>query len=159
MREVIAKLPSFFREVKIVNKVILMGRLTKDPDVRYTQGEKPMAVARYTVAVNRVYKRDGEPEADFINCVAFGRTAEFAEKYFRQGIKIAIVGKIQTGSYVNKDGVKVYTTDVIVDEQEFAESKISAEKVGSAGHPAPKSAGGDGFMNIPKGIDEELPFA
>ena len=92
-----------------MNKVILMGRLTRDPDIRYSQGEKATAVARYTLAVNRSFKRDGDPDADFINCVAFGRAAEFAERYFRQGIRIVISGRIQTGSYVNKDGVKVYT--------------------------------------------------
>ena len=110
-----------------MNKVILMGRLTRDPEIRYSQGEKATAVARYTLAVDRSYRRDGENNADFIGCVAFGRTAEFAEKYFRQGTKIAIVGRIQTGSYVNKDGVKVYTTDVVVDEQEFAESKAASQ--------------------------------
>ena len=102
-----------------MNKVSLMGRLTRDPDVRYSQGERATAVARYTLAVNRRFKRDGEPDADFINCVAFGRAGEFAEKYFRQGIKIVISGRIQTGSYTNKDGIKVYTTDVIVEEQDF----------------------------------------
>ena len=117
-----------------MNKVILMGRLTRDPEIRYSQGEKATAVARYTLAVDRSYRRDGENNADFIGCVAFGRTAEFAEKYFRQGTKIAIVGRIQTGSYVNKDGVKVYTTDVVVDEQEFAESKAASQN--NAGYGA-----------------------
>lgn len=139
-----------------MNKVILMGRLTRDPEVRYSQGEKATAVARYTLAVDRSYRRDGENNADFIGCVAFGRSAEFAEKYFRQGTKIAIVGRIQTGSYVNKDGVKVYTTDVVVDEQEFAESKATGQ--GHQNTAAPTSASGDGFMNVPEGIDEELPF-
>ncbi|HIT05379.1 MAG TPA: single-stranded DNA-binding protein [Candidatus Scybalocola faecipullorum] len=151
-----------------MNKVILMGRLTRDPDIRYSQGERATAVARYTLAVTRSYKREGEPDADFINCVAFGRTAEFAERYFRQGIRIVISGRIQTGSYVNKDGVKVYTTDVIVDEQEFAESKAASENSMAAARansyqaapkPEPSSAAGDGFMNIPDGIDEELPFS
>lgn len=151
-----------------MNKVILMGRLTRDPDIRYSQGEKATAVARYTLAVNRSFKREGEPDADFINCVAFGRTAEFAERYFRQGIRIVISGRIQTGSYTNKDGVRVYTTDVIVDEQEFAESKAASQQnAGSFGggesyqapKPAPSAAVGDGFMNIPDGIDEELPFS
>lgn len=150
-----------------MNKVILMGRLTRDPDIRYSQGEKATAVARYTLAVNRSFKRDGDPDADFINCVAFGRAAEFAERYFRQGIRIVISGRIQTGSYVNKDGVKVYTTDVIVDEQEFAESKATSDSNMAAransGYQAAKSAPsaaiGDGFMNIPDGIDEELPFS
>ena len=153
-----------------MNKVILMGRLTRDPEVRYSAGENSMAIARYTIAVDRRFKRDGEATADFIGCVAFGRQAEFAEKYFRQGIKIAISGRIQTGSYVHKDGVKVYTTDVVVEDQEFAESKaVSDSHVGQAGgqgmqgmgmpSPTPGAASSaDGFMNIPDGIDEELPF-
>jgi len=152
-----------------MNKVILMGRLTRDPDVRYSQGENATAVARYTLAVDRRFARrdSGEQQtADFIGCVAFGRNAEFAEKYLRQGTKIAITGRIQTGSYTNRDGQKVYTTDVVVEEQEFAESKAAAgEHAGTfqqANHfqsaPAPSAAAGDGFMNIPDGIDEELPF-
>ena len=151
-----------------MNKVILMGRLTRDPEVRYSQGERPVAVARYTLAVNRTFKRAGEPDADFINCVTFGRSAEFAEKYFRQGIRIVVSGRIQTGSYTNRDGVKVYTTDIVVEDQEFAESKaVSDANAGSfraaAPSPAPAPAtpvsdAGDGFMNIPDGIDEELPF-
>lgn len=143
-----------------MNKAILLGRLVRDPEVRYSQGEKSTAVARYTLAVDRAFKRDGEPSADFIGCVAFGRTAEFAEKYFRQGTKIAVVGRIQTGSYVNKDGVKVYTTDVVVDEQEFAESKKTAES-NTQGNMVQQgyTDTGDGFMNIPDGIDEELPFS
>lgn len=144
-----------------MNKAILMGRLTRDPQVRYSQGEKSMAVARYTLAVNRIYKNNGEQEADFINCIAFGKAGEFAEKYFRQGTKIAVTGRIQTGSYTNKEGQKVYTTEVIVDEQEFAESKNAGG--GSGGYqqtsrPDPNQAAGDGFMNIPEGLDEELPF-
>ena len=153
-----------------MNKVILMGRLTRDPEIRYSQGERATAVARYTLAVNHTFKREGEQDADFINCVVFGRSAEFAEKYFRQGTRIVISGRIQTGSYVNKDGVKVYTTEVIVDEQEFAESKAASENSGygaqaggyhqpAAAKPSPNAAIGDGFMNIPDGIDEELPFA
>ncbi|MCI6019530.1 MAG: single-stranded DNA-binding protein [Clostridiales bacterium] len=153
-----------------MNKVILMGRLTRDPEIRYSQGERATAVARYTLAVNRTFKREGEQDADFINCVVFGRSAEFAEKYFRQGTRIVISGRIQTGSYVNKDGVKVYTTEVIVDEQEFAESKAASENSGygaqaggyhqpAAAKPSPNAAIGDGFMNIPDGIDEELPFS
>ena len=148
-----------------MNKVILMGRLTRDPEVRYSQGERPVAVARYTLAVNRTFKRAGEPDADFINCVTFGRSAEFAERYFRQGIRIVVSGRIQTGSYTNRDGVKVYTTDVIVEDQEFAESKaVSDANAGGfraaapTPAPAPASDAGDGFMNIPDGIDEELPF-
>ena len=136
-----------------MNKVILMGRLTRDPEVRYSAGENSMAIARYTLAVDRRFKRDGEATADFIGCVAFGRQAEFAEKYFRQGMRVSISGRIQTGSYTNKDGVKVYTTEVIVEEQEFAESKAE-----SRGNSPAEAAAGDGFMNIPDGIDEELPF-
>lgn len=142
-----------------MNKVILMGRLTRDPEVRYSQTtEGSMAIARYTLAIDRRIRKDGEQTADFISCVAFGRNAEFAEKYFRQGIKIALTGRIQTGSYTNKDGVKVYTTDVVVEEQEFAESKSAAGS--STGSSVPSDhAASDGFMNIPDGIDDEgLPF-
>ena len=150
-----------------MNKVILMGRLTRDPEVRYSAGENALAIARYTLAVDRRFRRDGEASADFIQCVSFGRTAEFAEKYFRQGLKIAVTGRIQTGSYTNRDGQKVYTTEVVVEDQEFAESKNSA--AGNDGgyngggynsapaRPQPAAAT-DGFMNIPDGIDEELPF-
>lgn len=146
-----------------MNKVILMGRLTRDPEVRYSQGENAIAVARYTLAVDRRFKRDGEQSADFIGCVAFGRAGEFAEKYLRQGTKIAVTGRIQTGSYTNKDGQKVYTTDVVVEEHEFAESKAAASSnegnFTAAQRPSPNVvAAGDGFMNIPDGIDEELPF-
>lgn len=133
-----------------------MGRLTKDPDVRYSQRNNPMAIARYTLAVDRKFKRDGEPNADFINCIAFGKNGEFAEKYLRKGIKIAIEGRIQTGSYTNKDGVKVYTTDVVVENCEFAESK-NASQQNAQERPQPSNSD-DGFMNIPDGIDEELPF-
>ena len=145
-----------------MNKVILMGRLTRDPEVRYSQGDSASAVARYTLAVDRRLKRDGEQSADFINCVAFGRAAEFAERYLRQGVKIAVTGRIQTGSYTNRDGVRVYTTDVVIEEQEFAESKAaSASNSGYQAAPAPSPSAniGDGFMNIPDGIDEELPFS
>ena len=153
-----------------MNKAVLVGRLTRDPEVRYSQGDNTTAVARYTVAVDRRFKRDGEPTADFIPCVVFGRSAEFAEKYFRQGMRVSVSGRIQTGSYTNKDGMKVYTTEVIVEEQEFAESKSASSEGGSmmrqapspshaAPMPSPASASsGDGFMNIPDGIDEELPF-
>ena len=147
-----------------MNKVILMGRLTRDPEVRYSQGENPTAIARYTLAVDRRFNRNNDDQsADFIGCVAFGRAAEFAEKYFRKGTKIAVTGRIQTGSYTNKDGVRVYTTDVVVEEQEFAESKNSSAGAeggytgGSSRAPEPSGAG-DGFMNSPDGIDEELPF-
>mgnify|MGYP003368046649 CR=1 FL=1 len=202
-----------------MNKVILMGRLTRDPEVRYSAGENALAIARYTLAVDRRFRRDGEATADFISCVSFGRTAEFAEKYFRQGLKIIVSGRIQTGSYTNRDGQKVYTTEVVVEEQEFAEGKNSSQQ--GAGQQPPQNYGGqqnapqqsvpqqsqpqgygqqggynvpqqsapksqpqgygqqsvpqqnapqqnygggsfgmgdDGFMNIPDGIDEELPF-
>ncbi|MDO4293173.1 MAG: single-stranded DNA-binding protein [Eubacteriales bacterium] len=155
-----------------MNKVILMGRLTRDPEVRYSQGENSMAIARYTLAVDRRFGRSNgdENSADFIGCVAFGKSAEFAERYLHKGTKIALTGRIQTGSYVNKDGVKVYTTDVVVEDQEFAESKNSAANNDggyagggySSGNSAPArpqpAAAADGFMNIPDGIDEELPF-
>ena len=146
-----------------MNKVILMGRLTRDPDVRVSTGERQMSIARYTLAVDRRGRRTdngGEQTADFISCVAFDRAAEFAEKYFHQGMRVLITGRIQTGSYTNKDGQKVYTTDVIIEEQEFAESKSASDNAGGfapADRPSPSSAG-DGFMNIPDGIDEELPF-
>lgn len=153
-----------------MNKVILMGRLVADPEVRYSQGEQASAVARYRLAVDRRFARNGEQSTDFIGCVAFGKAAEFAEKYFRKGVKIAVVGRIQTGSY-KKDGVTVYTTDVVVEEQEFAESKNSGNSSASQGShtsnqgysqgsmsSVPADLTGDGFMNIPDGIDEELPF-
>lgn len=146
-----------------MNKVVLMGRLTRDPEVRYSQGENSLAIARYSLAVDRRFKRDGEATADFINCVVFGKSAEFTEKYFRQGMRVTICGRIQTGSYTNKDGVKVYTTEVVVEEQEFAESKAASEAnrgsfQSNSPSPAPSADAGDGFMNIPDGIDEELPF-
>ena len=154
-----------------MNKVILMGRLTRDPEVRYTQGDNQMAIARYTLAVDRRFNRgNDENTADFISCVAFGKSGEFAEKYLRKGTKIAVTGRIQTGSYTNKDGVKVYTTEVVVEDQEFAESKNSNSEGGYGNNsygggfgggnsqPAAPMAAGDGFMNIPDGIDDELPF-
>ena len=151
-----------------MNKVILCGRLTRDPEVRYSSGENQTAIARYTLAVDRRFKRQGDEQtADFINCVVFGRGAEFAEQYLHQGTKVIVEGRIQTGSYTNKDGQRVYTTDVVVEEQEFAESKAAAsENVGGyqqAGasaptRPEPTQAAGDGFMNIPDAIEEELPF-
>lgn len=143
-----------------MNKVILMGRLTRDPEIRYAQNENGTAVARYTLAVDRRFKRDGEQDADFIGCVVFGKGAEFAEKYLAKGIKIAVTGRIQTGSYTNKDGQKVYTTDVVVEEQEFAESKAASQGNGGGYQNAGShnSTSGDGFMNISDGIDEELPF-
>ena len=145
-----------------MNKVILLGRLTRDPEVRYGTGENATAVARYTIAVDRRFKREGEQSADFIGCVAFGRNAEFAEKYLRQGTKIALTGRIQTGSYTNRDGQKVYTTDIVVEEQEFAESKAAAASNGGQNNysrPARTPSDADGFMNIPDGIDDELPFS
>ena len=198
-----------------MNKVILMGRLTRDPEVRYSAGENALAIARYTLAVDRRFRRDGEATADFISCVSFGRTAEFAEKYFRQGLKIIVSGRIQTGSYTNNSGQKVYTTDVVVEEQEFAEGKNSSQQGTTQSQPQPQGAsqsqpqsqgygqqggynaqqpqgtpqfqpqpqgygqqggysapqnaqqnygggsfgmGDDGFMNIPEGLDDELPF-
>ena len=143
-----------------MNKVILMGRLTRDPEVRYSSGQQSMAIARYTLAVDRRFRREGEQSADFINCVAFGKAAEFAEKYLRQGMKIVITGRIQTGSYTNREGQKVYTTDIVIEEQEFAESKVSQEAREQRDNrpvPAPMPSG-DGFIHIPDGIDEELPF-
>lgn len=141
-----------------MNKVILMGRLTRDPNVKYTQQnslQESMCVTRYTLAVDRRGTRDGQQSADFISCVAFGKNGEFAEKYLKQGTKIAVTGRIQTGSYTNRDGQKVYTTDVVIEEQEFAESKKAAgEQAENAGY----SDTGDGFMNIPDGVDGELPF-
>ena len=133
-----------------MNKVILIGRLVRDTETRVTQGDNPTYITRYELAVDRKFKKDGEPSADFINCVAFGKSAEFAEKYFFKGMKVAITGRIQTGSYTNKDGQKVYTTDVVIEDQEFAESKQSNEQ-----HHEPV---GDGFMKIPDGDIEELPF-
>lgn len=144
-----------------MNKVILMGRLTRDPEVRYGTGENSTAVARYTIAVDRRFKRDGDQSADFISCVTFGRNAEFAEKYLRQGTKIVLTGRIQTGSYTNRDGQKVYTTDIVVEEQEFAESKAATAGNGGQNNYSRPAAAADaeGFMNIPDGIDDELPFS
>lgn len=153
-----------------MNKVILVGRLTRDPDVRYSQGENSMAIARYTLAVDRRGRRDSsggdQPTADFISIVAFNRDGEFAEKYLRKGSRILVEGHIQTGSYTNKDGQKVYTTEVVVERHEFVDSKNSSQSDNSADSFIPSSApaggapadSGDGFMNIPDGIDEELPF-
>ncbi len=150
-----------------MNKVILMGRLTREPEMRYSSGDNQVAIARYTLAVDRRFKRQGDDQtADFINCVVFGRGAEFAENYLHQGTKIVAVGRIQTGSYINKDGQRVYTTEVVVEEQEFAESKAAASNYNGGGgyqqaapsRPEPTQAASDGFMNIPDAIDEELPF-
>ena len=142
-----------------MNKVILMVRLTKDPEIRYTKGEKAMAVARYTLAVDRRFgRKDGEQTADFIPCVAFGKAAEFAERYFHQGLKIAVTGRIQTGSYTNREGNKISTTDVIVEEQEFADSKAAGEANGSNYSQKDGRSDPDDFMSIPDRIDDELPF-
>lgn len=142
-----------------MNKWIGIGRLTRDPDVRYTQGDNSMCIARYTLAVDRRFKRDGQDTADFIPCAAFGKVGEFAEKYLKKGTKIAVTGRIQTGSYTNKDGQKVYTTEIVVEEQEFAESK-AAQSGQQNTQPAREEESMDGFMNIPDGLDEEeLPFA
>ena len=145
-----------------MNKVVLMGRLTRDPDIRHSQSNgSDLAIARYTLAVDRRFSKNNsnEQSADFISCVAFRNNAEFAEKYLRQGIKICICGRIQTGSYTNKDGVKVYTTEVVVDEQEFAESKNASSNADNSNRPVPSAASGDGFMSIPDGIEDELPFS
>lgn len=138
-----------------MNKVILMGRLCADPEVRYSQNENQTAVARYRLAVDRRFKREGDQTADFIPCVAFGKAAQFAEYYLHRGTKIIITGRIQTGSYTNRDGQKVYTTDVVIEEQEFAESKGASGNIEGS---APQAADPDGFMSLPDGIDEELPF-
>ncbi|MCR5811838.1 MAG: single-stranded DNA-binding protein [Lachnospiraceae bacterium] len=174
-----------------MNKAILMGRLTRDPEIRYTQGDNPMCIARYTLAVDRRFNRNANNDgnnADFIPCVCFGKTAEFVEKYLKKGTKMAVTGRIQTGSYTNRDGVKVYTTEVVVEDQEFAESRNASGNGnyngGNSGYNSGSNNGGgsrggnyggraeqapaqdagssdslDGFMNIPDGIDEELPFA
>lgn len=163
-----------------MNKAILMGRLTRDPEIRYTQGDNPMCIARYTLAVDRRFNRNNDdgPNADFIPCICFGKSAEFVEKYLLKGTKMAVTGRIQTGSYTNRDGVKVYTTEVVIEEQEFAESKnaqsagcgVSSGNTGADRRETGSKSGRqqassksddpmDGFMNIPDGIDEELPFA
>lgn len=143
-----------------MNKVVLVGRIVRDPEVRYSQGENSTAVARYTIAVDRRFKRDGEPTADFINCVTFGKSAEFVEKYFRKGLRISISGRITTNSYTNKDGIKVYTTEITVEEQEFAESKAESEanKTSNQRTTQTNTTTGGEFMNIPDDIPEELPF-
>lgn len=143
-----------------MNKVILMGRLTKDPDVRYTEGSDSKAIARYTLAVDRKTKdANGNRQSDFISCVAFGKSGEFAEKYLHKGIKICISGRIQTGSYTNKDGNKVYTTDIVVEEHDFCESKGASDVAqNTAPQQTAQSNAIDGFMSIPDGFPEELPF-
>ncbi|MBE5883734.1 MAG: single-stranded DNA-binding protein [Lachnospiraceae bacterium] len=152
-----------------MNKVILMGRLTRDPEVRYSQGASQTAIARFSIAVDRRFKREGEPDADFFNCTAFGKQAEFIERYLHKGVKVVVCGRIQNDNYTNKEGQMVYSVRVMVDEIEFAESKNASNNEGgfggyngggySGGNNAPAPSGaGDGFMNIPDGIDEELPF-
>ena len=137
-----------------MNKVILIGRLTKDPEIRYSQGASSTCIARYTLAVDRKFKQEGQPNADFINCIAFGKLGEFAEKYLRKGIKIAVTGRIQTGSYKNKDGNTVYTTDVVVEEQEFCESKSQSNS-----QPQTAQSNDNSWMSIPDNLDDSsLPF-
>ena len=139
-----------------MNKVIMIGRLARDPEIRYSQGANTTCIARYTLAVDRKFKQEGQPNADFINCIAFGKLGEFAEKYLRKGIKIAVTGRIQTGSYTNKEGQKVYTTDVVVEEQEFCESKASQQ---SQNNDRPQASNDDGFMHIPDNLEDDgLPF-
>lgn len=144
-----------------MNKVILMGRLTRDPDIRYSAGENPLAIARFTLAVDRRFRKENETAADFIPCVAFGKTAELAEKYLKQGTRITISGRIQTGSYINAEGSKIYTMEVVIEEMEFAESKktaaASSQKPEKQQVPPPQ-VDENGFMNIPEGLEEELPF-
>ena len=137
-----------------MNKVIEIGRLVREPEIRYSHGENTTCIARYTLAVDRKFKQEGQPTADFINCIAFGKLGEFAEKYLHKGVKIAVTGRIQTGSYTNKDGQKVYTTDVVVEEQEFCESKSSNQ---SQGNDRPQTSSDD-FMSIPDGVEDGLPF-
>ena len=137
-----------------MNKVTLIGRVVRDAEIRYSQGASSTCVARYTLAVDRKFKQEGQPTADFINCIAFGKLGEFAEKYLHKGVKIAVTGRIQTGSYTNKDNQKVYTTDVVVEEQEFAESKSSNQ---SQNNDRPQSSLDD-FIKIPDGIEDSLPF-
>lgn len=145
-----------------MNKVILMGRLTRDPEVRYSQGANSLAIARFSLAVDRRFKREGEDSTDFFNCTAFGKQAEFVERYLRKGVKILLTGRVQNDNYTNKDGQKVFSVQIMVDELEFAESKNSQSgsdmDFGQTSRPTPTGAAGDGFMNIPTGVEEELPF-
>ena len=136
-----------------MNKVILMGRVVRDAEIRYSQGASSTCIARYTLAVDRKFKQEGQPTADFINCIAFGKLGEFAEKYLHKGTKIAVTGRIQTGSYKNKDGNTVYTTDVVVEEQEFCESKSQSNS-----QPQPAPSNDNSWMNIPDGVEDSLPF-
>ena len=136
-----------------MNRVIMIGRLARDPEIRYSQGANTTCVAKYTLAVDRKFKQEGQPNADFINCIAFGKLGEFAEKYLHKGVKIAVVGRIQTGSYKNKDGNTVYTTDVVVEEQEFCESKSQSNS-----QPQPTQSNDNSWLNIPDGVEDSLPF-
>lgn len=140
-----------------MNKVVLMGRLTRDPEVRYASGQDNLCIARYTLAVDRKFRQNNESAADFIPCVAFGKSGEFAEKYFRQGMRVTVSGRIQTGNYTNAEGRKVYTTEVIIEEQEFAESKSSSAPAPQEQTPPPQTSS-DGFMDVPECLKEELPF-
>lgn len=147
-----------------MNTAVLMGRLTRDPDIRYSQGEEQRATARFTLAVDRRIRSENGPSADFISCVAFGKTAEFIEKYFRKGMKMGVTGRIQTGSYTNKEGQKVYTTDVVCNEVEFVEKKAAGDGAGSASQAAGAGQNygtpdDDGFMQIPDALDDNLPFS
>lgn len=143
-----------------MNKVILLGNLTRDPEIRYSQGEKQMAVARFSLAVNRRFAKDGETNADFLNCTAFGKTAEFVEKYFRQGSRMSLVGRIENNNYTNKNGEKVYSVQIMVEEVEFAERKSSQSnnQTKNQNQQAQTNGGDDDFMNIPDGIEDGLPF-
>lgn len=144
-----------------MNKVILIGRLTRDPEIRYSQNDSSTAIATFSAAVDRRFKRDGEPDADFFDCTAFGKQAEFVERYLKKGTKMVIVGRLQNDNYTNKEGQKVYRTRIMVDELEFAESKAASgdnSEYRPSGRPEPSAVDKDGFMNIPDGIDEELPF-
>lgn len=143
-----------------MNKVILLGNLTRDPEIRYSQGEKQMAVARFSIAVNRRFANDGETNADFFNCTAFGKTAEFIEKYFRQGSRMSLVGRIENNNYTNKNGEKVYSVQIMVEEVEFAERKSaqSNNQTQNQNQPAQTNCGDDDFMSIPDGIEDGLPF-
>ena len=141
-----------------MNKIILMGRLTRDPEVRYSAGDNATAIARYTLAVDRRFHREGEPSADFFSCVTFGKSAEFVERYFRKGLKITLSGRVEIRKYTNKEGQPVSTVEVIVEEQEFAESKAASERGQQADSSPISASADDGFMNIPDGIDEDLPF-
>lgn len=146
-----------------MNKVILLGRLARDPETRYGGANDSMAVCRYTLAVDKKFKKDGEATADFINCISFGKIAEFAEKYFAKGLRVAVSGRIQTGSYTNRDGQKIYTTDVVVEEHEIAQSRSEASNQQESNRQPEISPYGEdkdnGFMNVPDGIDDELPFS